>query len=47
VYLYDYLLAGARRAADSAVPAEILSDDAIVADGLAGSFRLQSTDACR
>ena len=47
VCLYDYLLAGARRAADSAVPAEILSNDAIVADGLAGSFRLQSTDACR
>jgi TQXA domain-containing protein len=47
VYLYDYLLAGARRAADRAVPAEILSDDAIVADGLAGPFRLQSTDACR
>jgi len=45
VYLYDHLLAGARRAVDSAVPAEILSNDAIVADGLAGPFRLQSTDS--
>ena len=45
VYLYDHLLAGARRAVDSAVPAEILPNDAIVADGLAGPFRLQSTDS--
>ena len=41
VHLYDYLLAGAKRASGSAVPAEILADDATVVDGLVGPFRLQ------
>jgi hypothetical protein len=43
VHLYDYLLAGARRARESAIPAEILSDDATVVDGLVGPFWLQAT----
>jgi hypothetical protein len=43
VHLYDYLLAGARRAKESTVTAEILSDDATVVDGVAGPFRLQAT----
>ena len=42
VHMYDYLLAGARRARESAIPAEILSDDAAVVDGLVGPFRLQA-----
>jgi TQXA domain-containing protein len=45
VHLYDYLLAGARRARESASPAEILFDDATVVDGLVGPFRLQATDS--
>jgi TQXA domain-containing protein len=45
VHLYDYLLAGARRARENAVPAEILTDDAIFADGLIGPFRLQASDS--
>jgi TQXA domain-containing protein len=44
VHLYDYLLAGARRAREYTVAAEILSDDATVVDGLAGPFRLEATD---
>jgi TQXA domain-containing protein len=43
VHLYDYLLGGARRARESAIPAEILSDSATVVDGLVGPFRLQAT----
>jgi hypothetical protein len=43
VHLYDYLLAGARRARESTVAAEILFDDVTVVDGLAGPFRLQAT----
>ncbi|MDT5367977.1 MAG: hypothetical protein QOC62_2408, partial [Mycobacterium sp.] len=43
VHLYDHLLGGARRARESAIPAEILSDSATVVDGLVGPFRLQAT----
>lgn len=43
VHLYDYLLAGARRARESAIPAEILFDDATVVDDLVGPFQLQAT----
>ena len=45
VHLYDYLLAGAHRARENAVPAEILSDDASFVDGLVGPFRLQAIDS--
>jgi TQXA domain-containing protein len=45
VHLYDYLLAGAKRARENSVPAEILADDARVVDGLVGPFRLQATDS--
>ena len=43
VYLYEYLLAGARRARECTVAAEIVSDGATVVDGLVGPFRLQAT----
>jgi TQXA domain-containing protein len=43
VHLYDYLLAGARRARESAIPAEILFGDATVVDDLVGPFQLQAT----
>ena len=44
VHLYNYLLAGARRARDWAVTAQLLSDDAVIDDGLLGPFRLQAAD---
>jgi TQXA domain-containing protein len=43
VHLYDYLMAGAKRARETSVAAEILSDDATVVDDLVGPFRLQAT----
>src|SRR5258706_332867 len=43
VHLYDYLMAGAKRARENSVAAEILSDDATVVDDLVGPFRLQAT----
>jgi TQXA domain-containing protein len=43
VYLYDYLMAGAKRARKASVAAEILSDGATVVDDLVGPFRLQAT----
>jgi TQXA domain-containing protein len=43
VHLYDYLMAGAKRARKTSVAAEILSDSATVVDDLVGPFRLQAT----
>jgi hypothetical protein len=43
VHLYDYLMAGAKRARETSVAAEILSDGATVVDDLVGPFRLQAT----
>lgn len=43
VHLYDYLMAGAKRARENSVAAEILSDGATVVDGLVGPLRLQAT----
>ncbi|WP_353360407.1 thioester domain-containing protein [Mycobacterium sp.] len=42
VHVYDYLLAGAKRARENTVAAEILSDDATFVDDLVGPFQLQA-----
>jgi TQXA domain-containing protein len=43
VHLYDYLMAGAKRARETSVAAEVLSDGATVVNDLVGPFRLQAT----
>ena len=44
VYLYEYLLAGARAAREAAVTPTLVSDDAVVgADGVVGPLRLVTT----
>ncbi len=45
VYLYNYLLAGARAARASAVSPTLEIDRAAVIDGLVGPLRLETTDA--
>ncbi len=45
VYLYDYLLSGARSARRSAVTPSLLASAAAVNAGLVGPFRLAATDA--
>ena len=45
VHLYDYLLAGARRARDRVALADLVSGDATFDDGLVGPFRLQVTSS--
>jgi TQXA domain-containing protein len=45
VYLYNYLLAGARAARASAVSPALAVDSATVSDGLVGPLRLKTTDA--
>ncbi len=47
VHLYDYLLAGARRAHSRVVVADLISDDAIMDDGLVGPFRFQAASSAR
>lgn len=45
VYLYNYLLAGARTARASAVSPTLVVDSAAVSGGLVGPLRLETTDA--
>lgn len=45
VYLYNYLLTGARAARDAAVSPSLTVDCAAVSDGLVGPIRLETTDA--
>lgn len=45
VYLYDYLLSGARSARRSAVTPSLLASDAVIDGALVGPFRLATTDA--
>lgn len=45
VYLYDYLLAGARAARNVSVAPSLAVSDAVVADDLVGPFRLDTSDA--
>ena len=43
VHLYDYLLAGARRARGQAMTVQLISDDATFEDGMVGPLRLEAT----
>ena len=43
VYLYQYLLAGARAARNAAVTPELIADEAVVDRGVVGPFRLLAT----
>lgn len=45
VHLYNYLTAGARAARRATTPPALSADDAVVADGLIGPFRLRATDS--
>jgi TQXA domain-containing protein len=43
VYLYEYLLAGAKTAREAAVTPSLVTTEAVVRDDLAGPFRLEAT----